>query len=271
MIATADIMDGFLDTTDRDEPGNAKNHAGVSSCRSILHRMASDTLVIVPAYNEADSVAGVIRELAGYPEDFDVIVIDDGSIDGTGLHARAAGATVMRLHTNMGNGVAVQTGLMWAVRHGYRVAAQFDADGQHLVPELRQLLAVARETGADVVVGSRFIADASFRPGFMRRCGIWLFSHLLELAAGVRIHDSTSGLRVFTRRAIDALVAHYPDHFPDADVLMHLAFSGCRIVEMPVTMRARVAGRSKTDFRRSLYYPFRVSLGMLVVFLRGRA
>jgi glycosyltransferase involved in cell wall biosynthesis len=229
------------------------------------------TLVIVPAYNEAETITGVVRALQAHPGAFDVVVVDDGSSDGTGTLARGAGAAVLRLHANMGNGVAVQTGLTYAVRHGYRFAAQFDADGQHIVDELLRLLEAARDHSVDVVVGSRFLGDRSFRPPPMRRVGIWLFSQLLRLVGGTVVRDSTSGLRVFNRRAMDVLVAHYPDHFPDADVLLQLALNGCRLSEVPVRMRERLAGRSKTDFRGSLYYPFRVSLGMLIALLRGRA
>lgn len=232
--------------------------------------MRPEALVIVPAYNEAATIRSVLDELRPQAGVFDVIVIDDGSTDRTAGIARAAGAAVIALPLNMGNGVAVQTGLRYAVRHGYRFAAQFDADGQHLVPGLLRILAVARETGAEVVVGSRFLDDASFSPSLTRRIGIRLFSRLLWATSGLRIRDITSGLRVFGRPAIELLAEDYPDHFPDADVLLLLARSGCRVVEVPVTMRARQAGRSKTDFGRSLYYPFRVLLGMLVAWLRSR-
>lgn len=228
-----------------------------------------DTLVIVPAYDEAATIAGVLAELAPHAAEFDVIVVDDGSTDGTASVARAAGAPVVRLPVNMGNGVAVETGLRYALRRRYRFAAQFDADGQHVVVGLLRILAVAREGAVDCVVGSRFLADRSFRPGFLRRTGIRLFSRVLR-GVGVDVRDTTSGLRVFSARAMRALVDAYPDHFPDADVLLHLALAGCTIREVPVTMRARQGGRTKTGPVRSIYYPFRVSLGMLVVLLRSR-
>ena len=229
-----------------------------------------DTLVIVPAYNEAASIHAVLDELRPHADAFSVIVVDDGSSDDTAALARERGVAVLSLLMNMGNGVAVQTGLKYALRRGYRFAAQFDADGQHLAGGLLRILSVAREGGSDVVVGSRFLGDASFEPSFMRRLGIRLFSGLLHLASGIRVHDSTSGLRVFNRRAMDLLIRDYPDHFPDADVLLSLSLGGCRIAEVPVTMRARAAGHSKTNFVRTLYYPFRVSLGMLMVLLRTR-
>jgi glycosyltransferase involved in cell wall biosynthesis len=229
-----------------------------------------DTLIIVPAFNEVASLPIVLRDLGRYSEVFDVIVVDDGSSDGTAAVARAAGFAVLPLPMNMGNGVAVQTGLKFAQRHGYQFAAQFDADGQHLVDGLIRVLAAARGGEADVVVGSRFVGDPSFRSTFLRRLGIRFFSGLLRLVSGVRVHDSTSGLRVFNRRAVDRLVDDYPDHFPDADVLLSLARGGCRIVEVPVTMRPRMAGNSKTNVGRSVYYPFRVALGMLIALLRAR-
>jgi SAM-dependent methyltransferase len=150
----------------------------VPGARAALTSMASgpDTLVIVPAYNDAVTLPGVLAELRPHAEAFDAIVVDDGSTDGTGARARAAGAIVLTLPVNIGNGVAVETGLRHALRHGYRFAAQFDAGGQHTAEGLLRILAVARETGADCVVGSRFLDDASFRPGFLRLAGIRLFS-----------------------------------------------------------------------------------------------
>lgn len=229
-----------------------------------------ETLVIVPAYNEAASIDAVLDELRPHAAAFDVVVVDDGSSDDTRVRVLRRGARVLSLPANMGNGVAVQTGLKYALRRGYAFAAQFDADGQHLAKELLKILAISRDGTCDVVVGSRFLAGESFRPPPARLAAIRLFSRLLRLLSGVTVRDCTSGLRAFNRRAIELLALDYPDHFPDADVLLVLALAGCRIREVPVTMRARVAGRSKTNLTRSVYYPFRVSLGMLMALLRTR-
>src|SRR5579871_5870211 len=137
-------------------------------------------LAVVPAYNEANSVANVVRALRHQAPEFDVIVVDDGSTDETAQRARQAGAGVIRLPFNLGIGGAVQAGFMYALEHGYEYMAQVDGDGQHEPAELAKLVeAIRANPGVDVVCGSRFVAPGSYRAPLSRRTGIQLFSLVL--------------------------------------------------------------------------------------------
>ena len=150
-------------------------------------------LIIVPAYNEAGSLPGLLRSLRVECPACDVVVIDDGSTDGT-RQCVADLARVITLPCNLGIGGAVQTGLQVALREDYDCALQVDGDGQHPPREIRKLLDALRESGCDMVVGSRFRAAGGFKSTATRRMGIRFFS--LILSADLRHEDHRSHVRV---------------------------------------------------------------------------
>ncbi|HXV21048.1 MAG TPA: DUF2304 family protein, partial [Desulfuromonadales bacterium] len=114
----------------------------------------ADLLVIVPAYNEAKAIARVIEDLQSIDVPLEILVVNDGSADATSAQARATGkAQVVDLPKNLGIGGAVQTGFKYAARNGYRVAIQFDGDGQHLAAEIPKLLARLDQGGVNMVIG----------------------------------------------------------------------------------------------------------------------
>ena len=152
-------------------------------------------LAILPAFNEARSLPGVLAALRLAAPEVDPCVVDDGSTDGTAAVAAGLGATVLRIPVNLGIGGAVQAGYLHAREHGYEVAVQIDADGQHDPASLPGLLAPLRDGGADLVVGSRFLLDGGFRSTPLRRAGIRYLALCLRLRCGARVTDPTSGLR----------------------------------------------------------------------------
>ncbi|HVZ73673.1 MAG TPA: glycosyltransferase family 2 protein [Polyangia bacterium] len=220
------------------------------------------TLVIIPAYNEAASLPGVIEGLRRNGHE-DLCVIDDGSTDGTAAVAARLGVIVLRNPFNLGIGGAVQTGYLWAAEHGYDAAAQFDGDGQHDPACLRPAIdLIAR--GHDVVIGSRFLDRGGFRSTFWRRVGIRYLSCLLRLRCGAVVTDPTSGFRVVDRAAIEIFAAHYPSDYPEPEAISLACHRQLRIVEIAVRMRERKFGHSSIAGWGTLYYLVKVSLAILL-------
>jgi glycosyltransferase involved in cell wall biosynthesis len=229
---------------------------------------AARTLVVVPAFNEAATVGRVVAEARALPQTPDVVVVDDGSSDGTG---DGVDARVVRLPFNCGIGAAVQTGLRLALADGYDFVARLDGDGQHDARVLPALLAVLEAGQADFVVGSRYVAGEGFQSSVPRRLGSRWFRLLLRLACGQQVSDPTSGLWAANRRAAALLAAEYASDYPEVDALVLLARSGCRIVEVPTVMRERAAGASSIDAPRALYYMLKVTLALGIGRLRRPA
>jgi glycosyltransferase involved in cell wall biosynthesis len=221
----------------------------------------------VPAFNERDAIAFVIADLRTLPW-IDIVVIDDGSGDGTAAEAVRAGARVITLPFNLGIGTAVQTGYLVAQDAGYDVAIQVDGDGQHPPSEIATLVAALQEGDADLVIGSRFLAPGAFRSSRGRRLGIGLLAWLVSLAVGRRLTDTTSGFRAAGPRAISLFAAAYPHDYPEVESVVVAHRAGLRIREVPIEMRERRGGRSSITPIRSGYYMIKVVMAIGMVLLR---
>src|SRR5262249_55631341 len=211
---------------------------------------------------------GTLEELAREAPGLSIVVVDDGSRDGTAEAARTARVPVLILPVNLGVGAALQTGFRYALDRGYDAVVQFDADGQHDPRSLGDLLAPLAEGRAELVIGSRFLDSGErYRAPWLRRVGISLFSRLTSFAVGRRLTDSTSGLRAYGRRVMRLCLEYFPQDFPDAPLLIWLARSGVRWLEVPVRMRPRRGGSSVYTFTRSAYYPYQTLLASLIPML----
>jgi len=228
-------------------------------------------IAIVPAYREERAIAGVVAEIRAFDPGLDVVVVDDGSGDGTAAAARSAGAAVVRLPFNLGIGGAVQTGFKYALAHGYDLAVRLDGDGQHDPTELPKLIEPVLAGSADIVVGSRFAqADADYRAPLARRLGIGLFARIVSLLVGQRVTDTTSGFQALNRKGIALFAADYPHDYPEVEATVMVVRHELRLLEVPVRMREREHGRSSITAVRSLYYVVKVLLALFVGLFRRR-
>jgi glycosyltransferase involved in cell wall biosynthesis len=228
-------------------------------------------LVIVPAWNEQDSVGATVREIRETNPEVDVLVVDDGSGDRTATVAAAAGAAVVRLPFNLGVGGAMRTGYRHALRAGYDVAVQIDADGQHDPRYLSHLVnRLCGDEEVDMVWGSRFQEEAGYKVPFMRRTGIMLFSGLMSAIVRQRVTDPTSGFRMTNRRGIELFARDYPHDYPEVEAILMMHAHRLRMSEVPVRMSERLGGRSSITNPLSAYYMVKVLLAVLVGLFRGR-
>ncbi len=227
-------------------------------------------LIIIPAYNEQENIAGVIEDIRTHFPAGDILVVDDGSSDRTASIARGCGANVASLPFNLGIGGAMQTGFQYAERMGYDMALQFDGDGQHLAEEIGSLLEPVAEGRVDIVVGSRFLEANSYRAPFFRRLGILIFSRVLSRILGMRVTDTTSGFRAANDKVIRFFSRSYPEDYPEVESLVLLHRGGLRIAEAPIRMRERRGGRSSITPVRSAYYMVKVLLAVFIDLLKER-
>ncbi|HEY9720722.1 MAG TPA: glycosyltransferase family 2 protein [Oscillatoriaceae cyanobacterium] len=226
-------------------------------------------IAILPAYNEEEAITTTIADLRAHAPELDVLVVNDGSKDGTSAAARAAGAIVLDLPCNLGIGGAVQTGFKYAQRAGYAIALQFDGDGQHLASEIPKLLAPLLCDEADVALGSRFLGEGGFRSTALRRAGIYLFYRVNSWLTGQAITDNTSGFRAYSRETIAFLAENSPTDYPEPEAVVLLARNGFRLKEVAVEMRVRQGGRSSITALWSVYYMIKVVLAVLLAGARA--
>ncbi len=225
-------------------------------------------LVIIPAYNEEQSIAGVISSIKEKAPDVDILVVNDGSSDRTAEVAEALGVTVLSHPFNLGIGATMQTGYKYARLKGYDVAVQVDADGQHPADQIKELVDTLIEKGADLVVGSRFLGRGDYRPSIARSTGIAFFSKVISFILKEKVTDTTSGFRAANRRCIEFFSRIYPDDYPEAEALVLLHKKGFSIIEVPVRMSERTGGRSSITPLRSVYYMIKVMLAIFVDLLK---
>lgn len=243
---------------------NAKHeHSGLRARHPVIGTR-SDTLIVIPALNESPTIATVLRDVqaAGNP---DVLVVDDGSRDGTAEIARREGAIVVSHPVSLGYGAALQTGYKYADRFGYAFVVQMDADGQHRPADVHRLLTPLRAGEADVALGSRFVTASGYRMGAVRRVGRAFFKRMLVACGGPSIADPTTGFQALARRAFRFYCGDfYPADFPDIDVLLMVHRHGMRIVEVPVTMAPSPPARVPMHGGwRAIYYTYKMILSTL--------
>lgn len=172
----------------------------------------ASVLILVPALNEQDSVLKVLEELK--LQSYETLLISDGSTDGTALVGRAFGVRVLELPINLGVGGALRAGFMFASKHGYQAVVQIDADGQHPVDEIKNLIQAANEHSAHMVIGSRFLMDEmTMEVSRMRRLAMKVLSRSASSATGTKITDSTSGFRLIQQPLLGQFAQQFANNY----------------------------------------------------------
>lgn len=231
--------------------------------------MSERVLVIIPAYNEAETIQEVVESIYALEGEYDVLVVNDGSSDETGTVVKGLDrAHLIELPYNLGIGSTMQTGFKYALRSGYGFAVQCDGDGQHPVDAIPALVERVQKGDADLVIGSRYVADTSYQPSFSRRVGKSLLSRLVDALIGGGITDTTSGFRCMNRKVLAVFAERYPEDYPEPESLVLLHRWGLRVVEIPVEMRPRQGGRSSISPRHAAYYMVKVALAIFVDMFR---
>ncbi len=219
--------------------------------------------VIIPAYNEEKTIGSVVREAKGLGDGYEVIVVNDCSLDATRRNAEQEGARVIELPFNLGIGGAVQTGFKYALASGFDACVQVDGDGQHPPCEIPKLIDSLFKDGFDMAVGSRFLGSA-YRIPVMRAIGIRMISLFLKATMRVSLKDATSGFRAIKRPAMAYFAASYPQDYPEPESLLLAFRKGFKVTEVAVEMNYREHGMSSITPARAVYYMIKVLLAMLI-------
>lgn len=228
--------------------------------------------LIIPCFNEEDVVLALYSEISrtSFPEGIMVtpVFINDCSTDNTRQIFIDHQMIFLDLPVNLGIGGAVQAGYKYAFRKGYDIAVQMDGDGQHPPSEVHKILKLITDGEADVAIGSRYLTKEGFQSSSLRRTGINYFRWLNKKLVGVTVYDSTSGYRALNRRALELVSGYYPDEYPEPEAIVLYALHGLSIRETPVIMRERQGGRSSIRTYKTVYYMFKVTLGIIFLYIR---
>lgn len=202
-------------------------------------------LFVIPAYNEAQNIEKVLKEIKKDASFADILVINDCSKDNTKEIVEKNNVKCITGVFNLKYAMAVQTGIKYAYKNNYDYVIQFDADGQHIAKEAIKLYNEIKKSNCDIVIGSRYLKDTGYPCPFFRRIGTKFFSSIIKLICGQKIADPLSGFQCLNKRVIEqySKMGFYPE-FPDANLVIEMLLLGYKIKEVPVKMRLREVGES---------------------------
>lgn len=224
-------------------------------------------LLIIPCYNEGSSIKNVLRECKNLGDNYHTLVIDDGSQDNT-LEVVEPLSRVIRLEKNHGIGIAMKVGIQHAVKEKYDFCIQIDGDGQHPPEEAKRLVESYNKKPANLIIGSRYLQKSQYSSGWLRVFGTWVISILIFLLFGKRVHDTTSGMRMMDKTAMDFFAEHYPVLFPEPISISQLLKNNMLVTEVQVEMRPRIHGTSSIGGFKSLWYMIYVMYQIVLVRIR---
>ncbi len=223
-------------------------------------------LLIIPAYNEEESILRVCREIEAVRPDIDYVVINDGSTDNTKQVLEENNLNHINLVTNLGIGGAVQTGYKYALENGYDIAIQYDGDGQHDVNYAANICEPLINGEADFCIGSRYLdkTTSGFQSTPMRRFGKNIISSIINTFWKFKVTDPTSGFRAANKKIIEKFASDYPSDYPEPETLVSVLKDNFKVTEVPVNMRERETGTSFVSIGSSSFYMIKVSLAIIL-------
>ncbi len=229
-------------------------------------------VILIPAWNEEETIGDVLDEIADHAPPADVVVISDGSTDRTAQVARDHAVTVLELPTNIGVGGAMRTGYLFAARNNYDRALQLDADGQHDPSSIPLLLEEMDRMGADLVIGARFAGTGTYQARGPRRWAMSLLSAVFSRMTGTRLTDATSGFKLTGRRAIEMFAVDYPAEYLGDTIgaLVMAARSNMVVRQVGVEMRPRAGGEPSHNPAKSALFLMRAMVALVVALSRPR-
>jgi glycosyltransferase involved in cell wall biosynthesis len=198
------------------------------------------------------------------------LVVEDSSTDNTVEVVKALGTKIVSLPTNLGYGGALRVGFDYAVAQGYEYVITMDADGQHDPLDIPEILNGLLCCGKDLVIGSRFLGQATYRIPRARRLGMFLFSIITSAAVGAKITDTTCGFMGVGPRALRLVADNCATDFPNAELICIVSKNRLNIGEVPVRVHGRNDGQSMFTLGMAVYYPFKLSIAIAMAILRQR-
>jgi glycosyltransferase involved in cell wall biosynthesis len=224
-------------------------------------------LIIIPAHNEAANLPAVIADLRRHRPDLEILVVDDGSVDGTGVVLEQLKVRWLRWVDRRGVGAAVRAGLRYAMRSGFTAAVRVDADGQHDARDIDRLLAPIAGGTAEVVLGTRYGVASEARAGAIGAAQRMLAT-FLSLVTRNSVTDPTCGFCALGSRAIRLLAEHHPDGYPEPELHLFLSRNAVVLTEVTVRSRGRLSGKTSLTPLRIVAASARVLLALLIVPVR---
>jgi glycosyltransferase involved in cell wall biosynthesis len=218
-------------------------------------------LMIIPAFNEEESIAAVVDNIKDKYPQYDYLVVNDGSRDMTENVCKEKGYNYVSHPVNLGLAGAFQTGMKYAYRHGYDYAIQIDADGQHDPKYIAPMMDKAEE-GYDIVIGSRFVTEK--KPHSMRMLGSNLIQCAIRVMSGHSIKDPTSGMRLYGKNVLREFATNI-NYGPEPDTISFLVEKGVKVAEVQVHMEDRIAGQSYLTITKSMSYMARMLISIVIM------
>ena len=202
-------------------------------------------LFVIPAYNEAENIQNVIKEIKRDVDYADILVINDCSKDNTEEIVKKNNIKCITNVFNMKYAMAVQTGIKYAYQNDYDYVIQMDADGQHIASEAEKLYKEMKKSNADIVIGSRYLVNTGYPCPLFRRIGTKMFEKIIQIFCKQKIADPLSGFQCLNKKVIErySKIGNYPE-YPDANLIIEMLLLGYKIKEIPTKMRIREAGES---------------------------
>jgi len=226
-------------------------------------------MVLIPTYNEEESIGQVIRGARKSLPQADIVVVDGESSDSTEEIARKSGVIILKVPHSLGIAGGVETGFSFADLRGYDIVVRVDGDGQHNPDQIPRLLEPILNDKADVTIGSRYIGAGDYKASLPRTLSTKLFSLIISAIIRQKITDATSGFQVANYRVIEFLSRSYFFDYSEVEAIVLLKKAGFRILEIPVAMEKRGQGQSSFTFVRAFYYIFTGMLLLLINLLKG--